>query len=142
MAQRHGTSLSEEPVRSRLRTFRVGETVCNNRQIELPRYHREFRDNCQTHGSSCEKCSYGRLCPLIKHCTAKGKAKISCSYVENKIWEMINQEETLCNYEAYNTVKRWLLQESDIGDKIIKRFSSQFTSKEKKKLLYIFLGLV
>ena len=30
MAQRHGTSLSEETMRSRLRTFRVDETVCNH----------------------------------------------------------------------------------------------------------------
>ena len=115
--------------------------VCpNRREINLPRYHREFKSNCSKHGSSCQQCSYGIMCPLIKFCARNGEKKISCEYVEKKVWTMIEEGKSIVDYEASGTFKRWLRSESDIGEKMIRKFNSCHPKSKEREAIVHFLG--
>ena len=67
--------------------------ICESgREILLPRYHREFKTDCQKSSVSneCGECCYGVFCPLIKYCKKEGDKKVSCHYVEKIVWKMID----------------------------------------------------
>ena len=116
-------------------------TCENGRQMVLPRYHREFTTACRLHNCSCDKCCYGVFCPLIKHCSKTTEDKISCPYVEKKVWAMIRKGESIRKYDGSVMFKRWLMRESDIGDKLIEKFFSYKPSSKKREDIAWFLGV-
>lgn len=116
--------------------------ICENgRQISLPRYRREYRTACRLQNCSCDRCCYGILCPLLKYCSKNNGEKITCPYVEKKVWAMINKGESLRGYDAFYTFKRWLISESDIGEKIVKKYYSYKPNSKKRENIAWFLGV-
>ncbi len=118
--------------------------ICENgREIPLPRYHREFKTDCKNSSvsSECSECCYGVFCPLIKHCKKEGDKKLSCPYVEKMVWKMIDNNESLKKYDGYSTFKRWMMEESDIGEKVIRKFNSCLPKSKKREDIAWFLGL-
>ena len=81
------------------------------------------------------------MCSLVRFCKKDGIEKISCSFVENKVWDMIKSGETLKDYEYFYTFKRWMSEESDIGEKIIRKFLSYSPRSKKREDIAYFLGL-
>ena len=116
--------------------------VCPNKmEIELPRYHREYKSDCSAHGASCDKCCYGILCPLLKYCVNEGDERITCEYVEQKIWNMIKRGMTLLQFDGYYTLKRWLTQKSDIAGKLIEKYLSYEPTSRRREDIAFFLGM-
>ena len=118
--------------------------ICESgREILLPRYHREFKTDCQKSSVSneCGECCYGVFCPLIKYCKKEGDKKVSCPYVEKIVWKMIDNNQSLKKLDACSTFKRWMIQESDIGEKIIRKFNSCLPKSKKREAIAYFLGL-
>lgn len=110
-------------------------------EIPLPRYHREFVSICREKGDSCEKCLQNIMCPLFRFCKKSGEEPIHCAFVEEKVWKMINQQQTLHGFDLFYTFKRWMMEESDIGKSIIAEFESNAPRSKTREDIAYFLGI-
>lgn len=110
-------------------------------EIPLPRYHREFVPACQEKGDSCEKCLQSIMCPLFRYCKKSAEKPIHCAFVEDKVWKMIKQRQTLRGLDLFYTFKRWMIEESDIGENIIAKFKSYAPRSKRREDIAYFLGI-
>lgn len=113
----------------------------NGNSIALPRYSREFKSTCLAKGDRCEKCLQGIMCPLFRYCKKQNGVEISCAYVEAKIWQMIEQRQTLKGLDMKYSFTQWLMNESDIGEKIVRKFESYALRSKKREDIAYFLGM-
>lgn len=115
-------------------------TCENNRKIPLPRYHRNYRPDCKELDIRCNKCCYGIICPLLCYCKKTDNNKVHCNYVEDKIRKMIDNGESFESRSALVTLKRWLIEESDLGERIINEYLHYPVESKKRKKIASFLG--
>ncbi|MDO4867584.1 MAG: DUF559 domain-containing protein [Clostridia bacterium] len=73
--------------------------VCkNNREIPLPRYHRNYKSECRV---QCNLCFCGIMCPLIPWCKRDNTNLIHCEFVEKRFWKMINQKKRITKVDLF-----------------------------------------
>ncbi|MBR5310472.1 MAG: DUF559 domain-containing protein [Oscillospiraceae bacterium] len=117
--------------------------ICENkRELTLPRYYkRTTKQECLIHKQYCDSCCFSKICIFFDICHKENDKKISCKYVEDKVWEMIKNGETLKGFDGDFLFRKWLINESDIGDKILEKFFSYSVKSKKREDIAYFLGV-
>ena len=131
-------------------TWVPAHLVCSEgRDMILPRYRRCFRSENEE-DNQCDKCVFDVLCPLMRFCNDKisqgekgfsDEVLVECKYVENKIWQFIEEGKSLEGYSGFPTFHTWLTKSSTIGKKLLKAYTSSRTSKKVKENIVFFMGL-
>lgn len=114
----------------------------DGRNVELPRYHREFRSQCLSKDkNACEKCISGVICPLIKWCCGKDNQVIDCKVVDNVVHKMINKGQPYNNLEQATYLYEWMWRKSTLGVRLIEEFLLLEKNSPLRKNYYRFFNL-
>ena len=110
--------------------------ICkNNIEHDLPRYNRNFKNDCRERKEKCSLCMYN-ICSLLRYCKKKNNNFIECEYMKNITWEAISKGNTYSSFDGYNIYMNWLFNETKYGIEIIKKFiNSPLKSKYRKNIL-------
>ena len=113
----------------------------NNKLIELPQYHREYKEQCQKYEDvGCEQCFSHIICPLMKWCQGKGDEITKCEVIERQVHKMINRGIYYGKFKYHTALHEWLWKKSDLGIEIVKEFLALSKSDPKRKKYLRFFG--
>ena len=113
----------------------------NNKLIELPRYHREYKEQCRKYeAGGCEKCISHIICPLMKWCHGSEGEMMDCKVVERQVHKMINKGISYHTLKNHTALDEWLWRKSNVGIDIVKEFLALSESDPKRRKYLRFFG--
>ena len=115
----------------------------NGNNIELPRYHREFKNSCRSeYEEICDNCIAGIICPLIKWCAGKNGQIIECPVVDDAVHLLIDKGQSYRKMELSSYLSDWLWKKSTLGIKLVSEILSLEKNDPLKKKYFQFFGFI
>lgn len=115
----------------------------NGNNIELPRYHREFKNSCRSeYEKTCDNCIAGIICPLIKWCAGKNGQIIECPVVNDAVHRLIDKGHSYRKMELSSCLSDWLWKRSTLGIELVGEILSLEKNDPLKKKYFQFFGFI
>ena len=113
----------------------------NGQSIVLPRYRRDFHDECkEIRKEGCKNCISHLICPLMKWCSVDRIGIAECDIVEKQVYNMIEQGICYAKCEHSAILSNWLWIRSNLGINLVKVILSMDRLDPKRKEYYKFFG--
>lgn len=117
----------------------------NNELIELPRYKRDYKENCKEgRKRGCEECVGHLVCPFIQWCRGnqyeKGLA-YDCKIVEKQVRKLIKKGTWIFDLEKGSYLSDWIWLKSNLGMKLVEEILDIPIDDKRRENYYKFLGI-